>query len=65
LVQGQVKLDALLLKLEQEQAIAIDLNDSSSECIESLNRQINNQRGIIEYLKSLVNKGNAKYERNS
>jgi len=65
LVQGQVKLDALLLKLKQEQAIAINPNDSLSECIKSLSRQINYQRGIIEYLKSLVDEGNVKYERNS
>ncbi len=65
LVQGQAKLDALLFKLKQKQVIAIYLNDSSSECIESLSRQINFQRSIIEYLKVLVDEGNAKYERNS
>ncbi len=40
LVQGQAKLDALLIKLEQEQAIAINPIDSSSECIENLSKQI-------------------------
>ncbi len=65
MVQGQAKLDALLFKLKQKQVIAIYLNDSSSECIESLSRQINFQRSIIEYLKVLVDEGNAKYERNS
>ncbi len=65
LVQGQVKLDALLLKLKQEEAIAINPIDSSNERIKSLSRQINYQRGIIEYLKSLVDESNAKYERNS
>jgi hypothetical protein len=40
LVQGQAKLDAFLLKLKREQAIAINPIDSLNECVESLNRQI-------------------------
>ncbi len=63
LVQGQAKLDALLVKLKEEQGIVINPIDSSSECVENLNRQISFQKGIVKYLKSLANKGKAKSER--
>jgi hypothetical protein len=63
LVQGHAKLDALLIKLEQEQAIAVNPIDYSSECVENLSRQISSQKGIVKYLKSLVDEGNTKFER--
>jgi hypothetical protein len=53
----------LHLKLEQKQTIVVNPINSSSECVESLSRQISSQKGIIEYLKSLVDEGYTEYER--
>ncbi len=62
LVVGQAKLDVLVLQLEREQT-NLNIDGSSIKSIESLTRQVNEQRNIVVYLKFAVDEGNSKFER--
>jgi hypothetical protein len=48
--------------LEQKQA-NLNLHGSSNESIESLIRQVNEQRNIVVYLRSTIDEGNLEFER--
>jgi hypothetical protein len=44
-------------------ATNLNLDGSSNESIENLIRQVNEQRNIVVYLRSIVDEGNSKFER--